>query len=1043
MGGKADNIAEGIGQNANIQDFNIAWKLLEFVDFETASNNLLSLLQEFPVPVWAYNKNGEIIFWNKSCENSFGYPSFTILNENDPLGLSGIKGKPHETIELEKKVTTLNGKHLILQLFALQKKFQSGETQTWFFANDITAIKVREAELNERLTHLSNLEHIFNQSDSVAYIRENDIDWSITYISSNISKFGFKAEEFTSGKIPYASLIHPDDVAKVKAEVLVASHQHNQKLRIEYRILPPNSDPIWVSDVFEFKADQKGAIKSFQGVITDITNHIKAEDKIIAQNKIIQDRNQELYIANDELTKTNQNIYIAHKKLTESEEKFKLISEQSLLGILIIKNSEIVYVNESMSKASGYSRDELMNLGPNGFYKLIHPDDLPLSLERIEYLYNSPLNEATQITFRGISKKGEVRWYQKWTKIVMFEGEKALLITILDIDEVKRWQDRLTENENQLKAKLDFILSPGKSDFDIRLTDIFDVEQLQKIQDAFADSHQVASIITDQHGNPITNPSNFSTVCKMIRSTHAGRELCRVSDKIIGERSKELLKPYSTTCLSCGFIDAGAPIIVGGKHIGTWMVGHSMKGSASNEALKKVAQETGLDPDQLHLAYHKMKFIGEDQFDNVVNFLWLLAKEISALGYNNAKLARDVEERKKIERELIRAKNKAVESDRLKSAFLANMSHEIRTPMNAILGFANLLEETENNPDTQKEYIEIINQNGNQLLKLIDDILDIAKIEAGQINIVERPCQLDLLMFDQFRLFKTLAEKNTGKSIEILLNIPGTDHCTTILTDQSRLNQVLTNLISNAYKFTDYGSIELGYTFENKWFITFFVKDTGIGLPKEKQALVFDRFRQADETQARKYGGTGLGLTISNNLVLLMGGKMWVESEINQGSIFYFTLPYKPVINSETSSETKKKETDRSVNFNWNGKKILIAEDEDINFLYLNEIIKNTGAEIIRAKNGAEAIYFCKNNSEIDIVLMDMKMPEINGYEATREIKKIRENLPVIAQTAHAMEEEKEKCLEYGCNDYLAKPIERKQLLLMLEQYIHHSYLHE
>ena len=213
--------------------------------------------------------------------------------------------------------------------------------------------------------------------------------------------------------------------------------------------------------------------------------------------------------------------------------------------------------------------------------------------------------------------------------------------------------------------------------------------------------------------------------------------------------------------------------------------------------------------------------------------------------------------------------------------------------MNGILGFANLLNEKETTPLQRRDYAEIINQNSNILLKIIDDILDIAKIEAGQLKIVERPCYLDQLMYDQYLLFKTLVEKREDKSLHLNLKLPEFKIENQIIADQARLSQVLSNLLSNALKFTDKGQIEFGYILESPGQLKFFVKDTGIGLSPDKFDMIFDRFRQADESRARRYGGTGLGLTISSNLVWLMGGNIWVESELGKGTIFYSTLPIK------------------------------------------------------------------------------------------------------------------------------------------------------
>lgn len=885
------------------------------------------------------------------------------------------------------------------------------------------------------LIHLLNLEKIIKQSDSIAYVRENDKNWTVKYISANIERLGYQPNEFYLKQLNYISLIHPDDVELVKHEVSEADHQDKQTDRLEYRLQSSTKEIFWVLDVFEIVRDTSGHESHFQGLITNITAQKLIEEKIHFQNKIIQLRNDTLFKVNEKLKNSYADISKAYHKLLESEEKYKVISEQSQLAVLILQDRLIKYFNHAFKSLTDYSDEEIWWWKEFEFFKVIHPDEEKHILATIEKILRSEKQEEEHFEFRIITKGRETKWVSLWAKGVIYGGQKAILMTLIDIDERKKWQDALTESENRLRAKLDFILSPEKPIGDFSISDIFDIAQLQKIQDAFAVSHNVASIITTQEGIPITQPSNFSKVCTLIRSTKSGSSLCQSSDKIIGQKARETLKPFSTRCLSCGFLDAGAPIIVGGKHIANWMISQGINKDINKKRLIEFTLQIGIDEETITDALQEVNYIETNQFDKVVDFLWIMAKEISALGYNNLKQARDIEERKKIEEELIKAKNKAEESDRLKSAFLANMSHEIRTPMNGILGFANLLNEKETTPLQRRDYAEIINQNSNILLKIIDDILDIAKIEAGQLKIVERPCYLDQLMYDQYLLFKTLVEKREDKSLHLNLKLPEFKIENQIIADQARLSQVLSNLLSNAVKFTDKGQIEFGYILESPEQLKFFVKDTGIGLSPDKFDMIFDRFRQADESRARRYGGTGLGLTISSNLVWLMGGNIWVESELGKGSVFYFTIPYKPYQERVLYSAMPTSESN-SLLFDWKDKLILIAEDEIINYQYLYELLKTTNATIIHARNGKEAIDLCKENDKIDLVLMDIKMPEVNGYIATREIKKIRPNLPVIAQTAYAMEEEISQCKEAGCDEYISKPINSHKLLQLINNFL-------
>jgi len=385
---------------------------------------------------------------------------------------------------------------------------------------------------------------------------------------------------------------------------------------------------------------------------------------------------------------------------------------------------------------------------------------------------------------------------------------------------------------------------------------------------------------------------------------------------------------------------------------------------------------------------------------------------------------------KLINDELKNAKEKAEESDKLKSAFLANMSHEIRTPMNAILGFATLIRNRILTGEKRREYIDLINSNCRQLLHIITDIIDISKIEAGQISIFNKNFLLNKVLNDLYLIFNNQIEV-LRKPIELHLKNGLKNEESALFSDKVRLEQVLTNLLSNALKFTDKGKIEFGYTIDRRRDIVFFVKDTGIGISEDEQKIIFDRFRQVSISFNKMYGGTGLGLSISKGLAQKLGGKIWVESKVGKGSSFYLRVPYKPGIHIERPPQI-----DYNAEYNWDGKTILIAEDEDVNYNLLETILSPTKAKIIRAKTGEDTVECCYNNKKVDVVLMDMKMPDMNGFEATKKIKKRRKELPIIAQTAYAMSTDEENCMQIGCNDYIAKPIRIDDLLKKIEQFL-------
>lgn len=390
----------------------------------------------------------------------------------------------------------------------------------------------------------------------------------------------------------------------------------------------------------------------------------------------------------------------------------------------------------------------------------------------------------------------------------------------------------------------------------------------------------------------------------------------------------------------------------------------------------------------------------------------------------------DISNRKQMEEVMRKAKEKAEDSDRLKSAFLANMSHEIRTPMNAIVGLSGLMSDPELPVTERQNFSEIIRENSNLLLQLIDDIVDISKIEAGQINIRPAICDIKSLMADIYESYK-LQIKDREDNLRFLLNRDDSPERLYTFTDGQRLRQVIMNLISNALKFTEKGSVQFGCKLTETSEILFYVKDTGIGIPKDKLELIFDRFRQVEETEARNHRGAGLGLSISKSLVELLGGSIWAESEKGKGSCFSFTIPYQHV---SASKERSSATYDSGIYPRLPGENILVVEDLEVNYRLIEAMLKKSGASIIRAKTGKDALEMISNGMNISLVLLDLNMPDIHGYDILVEIKKSRENLPVIIQTAYAMNGEKERCRKAGCDNYITKPIQVEQLISAVQE---------
>jgi signal transduction histidine kinase/CheY-like chemotaxis protein len=409
---------------------------------------------------------------------------------------------------------------------------------------------------------------------------------------------------------------------------------------------------------------------------------------------------------------------------------------------------------------------------------------------------------------------------------------------------------------------------------------------------------------------------------------------------------------------------------------------------------------------------------GDDQTTKVLGFL--IDKTESILAENKLK----------------EAKEKAEEADKLKSAFLANMSHEIRTPMNAIIGFSDLLNQPYITDEDRSEFVKLINEHSNLLLELIEDIIDISQIESEKVDLRESECNLHQLFEDSKKIIERKLIVSEKENIKVKINTPIKKKDLKIKTDCGRLEQILNKLFSNAIKFTHEGSIEIGYELISEKTLQFYVKDTGIGMEKQHLEVVFERFRQVEITHARDYGGAGIGLTIARHITEMLGGKIWAESKPGEGSTFYFTLPFKPV---SIKKDDFKKIIKGSEKFNWTDKHILIAEDVDSNYRFLEAVLKKTNCTLSWTKNGLETVEFCKNNNDVDLVLMDVQMPLLNGYNATKQIKEIKPELVIISQTAYALNNEHIVSQEAGCDDYIAKPIKPKKLLELIEKHMSKS----
>jgi len=842
-----------------------------------------------------------------------------------------------------------------------------------------------------------NLRTLFNTMTDLVF--EIDKNGKYIYIAPTAGDLMFKKpEDEVIGKTLHD--VFPKKQADIFLDFVQTTINQNKTNIIKYPLIF-NNKTIW----FEGRATPKTK-NTILYIVRDITENIKAEqqlknneqqlkkqnddyaaliEELKSSEEEIRAVNEELITTTEELENNNIELFEAKEKAEKNQQQFSALFEQLPLSTQIFDNT-------GMTLSANKAWEDLWMASSNnviGIYNVLE-DKYAEKTGWLTHLRKAFAGKTINLpdleydpTQSGYTARKRILKCIAFPIKIKNKVENVVLIH-QDVTEAKEYQKELVLNKEKFENLFETNpISLWEEDFSnvYNLLNDFKKQNIDDYRDYLLNNHEIV-----KNCSKLIKPLNINQATLDMLKAPSKEYLLNNLNKILNKKSYDF------------FIDELVAIL-------------------KNET--EISGETEL----VRFDNKKITVFSKIFFSKKENIV------ITAVT--------DITERKKNEIELLQAKQKAEESDLLKTEFLNNMSHEIRTPLNGILGFSKLLNTPDLQADKIKYYTDIIENSGKQLMQIIDDILEISRLETKQVKALKNEVCINNLLLQLFSIFDIKAKENkTPLYLKKALN----DKQSTIYTDATKLNKILSNLIENALKFTSTGYIEIGYEIKmNSEYLVdepvesieleIYIKDTGIGIEKQKQKLIFDRFSQVEKEISQKVGGLGLGLSIAKENAELLGGNIRLESEKDKGTTFFVTLPYTPVFNDANIENTDNEK---------NTKYILIAEDEEINLLFIEELLTRSEFNIktIHAKNGKEAIDICKQNKKLNLVLMDLKMPIINGYEATKQIKEICPNLPIIAQTAYSTKSEKEKAIKAGCDDFISKPISKEIFIKLINKYL-------
>ncbi|GEM_PF-232548 len=884
---------------------------------------------------------------------------------------------------------------------------------------DITERKHVEEALQESLERYKKLTLI--SPVGIFHTDENGVTTFVNPVWCQISGLSFE-DALGDG---WLNAVHPDDKKKL-AEGWNEATQNQKASLSYYRFVRPDRSIAWVMGQTILETNAEGKTIGYIGTITDITERKHAEDTLKDNNIFLQ---------------TLLNAIPAPVFYKDLEGRF----------IGFNKAFELFFGKTAQELAG----KTVFDISPQELAEIYHAKDMELFQHPGTQIYDSQLSDKQGIIHDVV--------YHKASIMDSNDHVNGLVGVILDISERKQAEKVLNDliDKNPMSIQI-----MDKHGFTLKINTAYsslfgaipppnfsvlaDLQnkgfseyillakkgEVVNFPDIYYNVHDVYTELPDK---PVwvravlfslTDPNSIIERFVFMHEDITERKRAEKEITMLAQSLKSINECVSVTDLEDKILFVNESFLKTYGYEAYELIGKNISIVNSqrnvNELINKIL------PTTIHNEWHGEllnKRKDGTEFPIYLSTATIKDNENNILGLIG--VATDITERKRTEKELIEAKDKAEENDRLKTAFLQNISHEIRTPMNAIIGFSELVEMGINDPEKVKDYTKIIRQRSNDLLGIINDLLDIARIESDQLSIKYNQVDLNLLFEDIRSLYAEHKLQIEKSSINLIVKGIPANLNSIVSTDIGKLKQIFSNLIHNAFKFTNEGKIEFGFHSISNNNITFFVSDTGPGIAENIKDLIFERFRKSANESIYVQDGMGLGLAIVKGLLKLFNGEICIESEPNEGSTFFFTIPYIPItVNNAIKTPTNNQEYD------WSKFTLLIVEDDKFNIAYFTELFGTTGINLLIGETGRHAISLFTKNQNIDLVLMDIKLPDMSGYEVTMEFKKIRPEIPIIAQTAYAAETDKQKALDAGCDDFITKPIKRNSFLELINGYL-------